>query len=138
MGFDLYGMNPKIKEGTKRPEQIDYATATEEEKEELKNLRKELFDLCYSIFDIINNNGFIIEQYHKNELKDFIDYLKSRNFSVVSIHSSGHADIDTLKELANAVNPKFLIPIHTFKGNEYKKHFSIPILELKDKQVRIC
>ena len=46
---------------------------TEEEKEELKKLRKELFDLCYSIFDIINNNGFIIEQNHKNELKDFID-----------------------------------------------------------------
>ena len=46
---------------------------TEEEKEELKNLRKELFDLCYSIFDIINNNGFTIEKNHKNELKDFID-----------------------------------------------------------------
>lgn len=46
---------------------------TEEEKEELKNLRKELFDLCYSIFDILNNDGFIIEQIHKNELKDYID-----------------------------------------------------------------
>jgi len=46
---------------------------TEEEKEELKILRKELFDLCYSIFDIINNNGFVIEQTHKNELKDFVD-----------------------------------------------------------------
>lgn len=33
MGFDLYGVNPKIKQGTKRPEKIDYATATEEERE---------------------------------------------------------------------------------------------------------
>jgi len=46
---------------------------TDEEKAELKTLRKELFDLCYSIFDIINNDGFKIDKNHKNELKDFID-----------------------------------------------------------------
>ena len=46
---------------------------TDEEKAELKVLRKELFDLCYSIFDIINNDGFKIDKNHKNELKDFID-----------------------------------------------------------------
>ena len=34
MGFDLYGVNPKIKEGTKKPEEIDWKTSTEEEKEE--------------------------------------------------------------------------------------------------------
>ena len=34
MGFDLYGQNPKIKEGTKKPKEIDYRTATEEEKDE--------------------------------------------------------------------------------------------------------
>jgi len=33
MGFDLYGNNPIIKEGTKKPKEIDYTTATEEEKE---------------------------------------------------------------------------------------------------------
>ena len=40
---------------------------------ELKNLRKSLFDLCYSIFDIICNEGFVIQKEHKNELKDYID-----------------------------------------------------------------
>jgi hypothetical protein len=34
MGFDLYGQNPKIKEGTKKPKEIDYRNATEEEKDE--------------------------------------------------------------------------------------------------------
>ncbi len=46
---------------------------TEEEKIELNTIRKELFDLCYSIFDIINNDGFKIDKHHKVELKDFID-----------------------------------------------------------------
>ena len=34
MGFDLYGVNPKIKEGTKKPKEIDWRTATEEERDE--------------------------------------------------------------------------------------------------------
>jgi len=34
MGFDLYGVNPKIKEGTKKPEEIDWKTSTQEEKDE--------------------------------------------------------------------------------------------------------
>jgi molecular chaperone DnaK (HSP70) len=46
---------------------------SEEELNELKELRKELFDLCYSVFDIICNEGFTIDKEHKNELRDFID-----------------------------------------------------------------
>jgi molecular chaperone DnaK (HSP70) len=46
---------------------------SEEELNELKKTRKELFDLCYSIFDIICNENFVIDQEHCNELKDFID-----------------------------------------------------------------
>ena len=34
MGFDLYGVNPKIKEGTKKPKDIDWRNATEEERDE--------------------------------------------------------------------------------------------------------
>jgi hypothetical protein len=45
----------------------------EKEGVEASKIRKELFDLCYSIFDIINNDGFKIDKNHKNELKDFID-----------------------------------------------------------------
>jgi molecular chaperone DnaK (HSP70) len=48
-------------------------TLSEEEKNELKELRKNLFDLCYSIFDIICNDGFKIDDLHKIELKNYID-----------------------------------------------------------------
>lgn len=34
MGFDLYGVNPKIKEGTAKPKAIDWRTTTDEEKRE--------------------------------------------------------------------------------------------------------
>lgn len=45
----------------------------EEELSELKELRKNLFDLCYSIFDIICNDGFKIDTEYKTELKNYID-----------------------------------------------------------------
>jgi molecular chaperone DnaK (HSP70) len=54
-------------------ENENQSNISEEELNELKQLRKELFDLCYSIFDIICNEGFVIDQEHRNELKDFID-----------------------------------------------------------------
>jgi len=34
MGFDLYGQNPKIKEGTNKPKDIDWRTTTEKERDE--------------------------------------------------------------------------------------------------------
>ena len=46
---------------------------SEEEINEIKELRKNLFDLCYSVFDIICNEGFIIEKNDRQDLKDYID-----------------------------------------------------------------
>lgn len=41
MGFDLYGINPKIKEGSIKPKRPDWTNCTEEEKEEyFKQLEK--------------------------------------------------------------------------------------------------
>lgn len=68
----------------------------------------------------------------KKDTKDFIDYLKNRMFDVHEIHTSGHADIATLKEMVNAINPKLLIPIHTFEPDKYKSTFNVPVKELKD------
>lgn len=39
------------------------------------------------------------------------------------IHTSGHADISTLKRLASAVNPQRLIPIHTFFPGQFPELF---------------
>lgn len=64
--------------------------------------------------------------------KKFIDYLLGRNFSLHKIHTSGHADVETLREMVAAVRPRFIVPIHTFWAKDYGDIFSFPILELKD------
>lgn len=40
------------------------------------------------------------------------------------IHTSGHAYSHDLKRLAEATRPKYLVPIHTLRGDEFEQHFS--------------
>jgi len=51
--------------------------------------------------------------------------------TIEQIHTSGHASIKDLKHLANAINPQFLIPIHTFRPYDYEQ-FGIPVRILED------
>lgn len=63
------------------------------------------------------------------------EYFESRGFSIHSIHTSGHADIDTLKLMVEAISPKTIVPIHTFNGALYDKIFNHKILLLKDDEI---
>ena len=80
-------------------------------------------NLIYSLWE-----GYL----QKEHTAHFIDYLKGRRFNFLKIHTSGHADIELLNQMADAIKPKCIIPIHTFSGNEYKHHFNYPVLEVKD------
>lgn len=69
----------------------------------------------------------------KSRTKGFVDFLENEKGLITSIiHTSGHADIKALEDLAQAIDPKFIVPIHTFDGDKYKNIFKGPILELKD------
>lgn len=80
-------------------------------------------NLIYSLWE-----GYL----QKEQTANFIDYLKGRRFNFLKIHTSGHADIVSLNQMADAIKPKCIIPIHTFSGNEYKHHFNYPVLEVRD------
>jgi ribonuclease J len=53
----------------------------------------------------------------------FLDTLKRHKIEYRYIHTSGHAVLDDLQKLAEALKPKSLIPIHTFRAHEYSRHF---------------
>ena len=82
-------------------------------------------NLIYSLWE-----GYL----KKENTKKFIEYLVNKQFKLYKVHTSGHADIETLKKMADAIKPKFIVPIHTFKGSEYKNHFNCPVKELRDGQ----
>ncbi|AYV78729.1 MAG: Hsp70 protein [Edafosvirus sp.] len=54
-------------------ENEEYGQADEIEKNELKQLKTVLLDLCYNIFDLLGSPSLKLDKIHKNELKDFID-----------------------------------------------------------------
>ena len=81
-------------------------------------------NLIYSLWEGYKDRG---------STKTFIEYLlNDRNFTYHYIHTSGHADLDTLRDLVKGINPKKLVPIHTFKKDDYKSLFKKPIVQVKD------
>lgn len=54
-------------------EEIGVKGMDDPEKLEIKELRKNISDLCYSINELINSNSTKLSDEHKNELKDYVD-----------------------------------------------------------------
>jgi len=80
-------------------------------------------NLIYSMWE-----GYLL----KPDTKKFLDYLTNRNFTIHKIHTSGHADTETLKQMVEAIKPKNIVPIHTFSASEYAKIFTTPVVEIND------
>ncbi|MCF8461405.1 MAG: MBL fold metallo-hydrolase [Flavobacteriales bacterium] len=104
-------------------------------KEEISERRKEIVFLIRPSMKTdldrigkLENGNFIYSMwsgYLKQPKTDsFVNHLRSKGFAFHQIHTSGHADIATLKEMVTAMKPKNLVPIHTFDGDEYKDIFT--------------
>ena len=66
-------------------------------------------------------------------MKPFLDIITKMGLQLQVIHTSGHADINTLKRLVDALKPKALVPIHTFHPEAYKATFTgVKILHADD------
>ena len=54
---------------------------------------------------------------------EFKEYCQKNALEIELVHTSGHAIEDDLKAFAEALNPKVLVPIHTFEAENYSKLF---------------
>ena len=64
---------------------------------------------------------------------EFRAFCKDKGLSLEYVHTSGHATKEDLRAFASAINPKTLIPIHTFEAEEYPVHFK-NVVVLKDSE----
>jgi ribonuclease J len=65
------------------------------------------------------------EGYMKMEAqKPFREWLKQNRIPLTQIHTSGHASPHDLSRFAKALNPKILVPIHTFSPENFENVFS--------------
>lgn len=66
--------------------------------------------IAYSMWD-----GYLSEE--------FKAFCRNKGLIIEYIHTSGHATVGDLKMFALAMNPKILIPIHTFEPDSYPNIF---------------
>jgi ribonuclease J len=112
-------------------------------KEDLKTRR----DLCILVrenmlFDIekrmdYTDSGLIYSKWegYKKDLKTkrFLEFFNSHKLETKSLHTSGHADIQTIKDFVKDLNPKTIIPVHTETPQKYKEIFGELVSLIDDK-----
>lgn len=59
--------------------------------------------------------------------REFLGAVEALGINVVSLHTSGHADIPALKRMVETLRPKQLVPIHTFHADQYEGLFGFPV-----------
>jgi len=64
----------------------------------------------------------------------FKAYCAQKGLVMEQVHTSGHATAEDLKSFASALNPKVLIPIHTFYADKYSELFN-RVKILKDNEL---
>ena len=66
------------------------------------------------------------------------EFLKSNHIPITEVHTSGHAYIRQLQMLADALKPRWIIPIHTFYPEKFHDLFP-NVIQLKDDQaISLC
>ncbi len=65
------------------------------------------------------------EGYWKQDSYSFLrEWIKKCSIPKISVHTSGHAGVDVLKQLAKALNPAKIVPIHTFVPEKYRELYN--------------
>ncbi len=77
-------------------------------------------------FKPLEESKFIYSMWQGYLEKDrtYNEFCSTFNMDLIHIHVSGHACLNDLKKLSNALKPKKLVPIHTLSGNEFESYFN--------------
>lgn len=54
-------------------------------------------------------------------VRKFLDFMESKGVKIHTLHTSGHADSQTIDELISRILPKTIIPIHTENAEYFEK-----------------
>jgi len=65
-------------------------------------------------------------------MQKMMRFIKKKNMKFCQVHTSGHAEIDTLKKVVKKLKPEEIIPIHTFHPDKYGSSFSRKIEQVSD------
>jgi len=61
------------------------------------------------------------------------EFLTERGMELLEIHTSGHAILQHLGDIVEAIKPRFIIPIHTFYPEKFNEMFP-NVMPIDDRQ----
>jgi len=89
-----------------------------------------IFPLILKNISAVKDAKIIYSMWDGYLTEEFKDFCNEKGLQLESVHTSGHAELEDLKKFASALNPKKLIPIHTFERGKYPELFdNVQILE---------
>ncbi len=59
----------------------------------------------------------------KEYISDFLEYMQNKGVKIHTLHTSGHADEDTIRRLIEQVTPRKIIPVHTENLDWFKDNY---------------
>ena len=70
-----------------------------------------------------------------DSMQKMMRFIKKKNMKFYQIHTSGHAEIATLKKVVKKLKPGKIVPIHTFRPDKYDNLFNQKIEQISDGEV---
>jgi len=90
----------------------------------LKNIEGATF--IYSLWE-----GYLQDE----SMKKMMRFIKKNKMNFYQVHTSGHAEINTLKKMVKKLKPKQIVPIHTFHPDQYEDLFNCKVVHVSDGEV---
>lgn len=68
--------------------------------------------------------------YQENaDIKEFLVYMEELGVKIHVLHTSGHADINTIDKLITKVKPSVIVPVHTINPKWYQRYDARVVLD---------
>ena len=90
----------------------------------IKNIEEATF--IYSLWE-----GYLPD----DAMQKMMRFIKKKNMKFYQVHTSGHAEIGTLKKVVDKLKPGKIVPIHTFHPDKYADLFSQKIEQVSDGEI---
>ena len=90
----------------------------------IKNIEEAAF--IYSLWE-----GYLPD----DAMQKMMRFIKKKKMKFCQLHTSGHAEIATLKKVVKKLKPGKIIPIHTFHPDKYSGLFNRKIEQISDGEV---
>ena len=90
----------------------------------IKNIEGAVF--IYSLWE-----GYLPD----DAMQKMMRFIKKKNIKFYQVHTSGHAEIGTLKKVVKKLKPGRIVPIHTFHPDKYGDLFNRKIEQVSDGEV---